>query len=106
MKRFITMLTLAAIMTALMGMSALPARADITNGSCDYTVDDECGGGGGYSAPIVTPISPPDPGDAAGCYDFCMTLPGASGPFCTASCSGGDVTVNTPNGPQQPIRPL
>jgi hypothetical protein len=47
MRRFILMLTLAAIITVLMGMSALPARAEITNGSCDYSVDGECGGGGG-----------------------------------------------------------
>ena len=109
MRRFILMLTLTVIVTILMGVSALPARADITDGSCDYSDDGECGGGGDYAGgpPVVTPITPPDPGDAAGCYYFCTTqLPGASGPFCRASCSGGDTSVNTPNGPQQPVRPL
>lgn len=116
------MLTLAAILTILMGMNALPARADMTvcgggytdsggglydDGSSDNGMCTDAGGGGDYSGPIVTPISPPEPGDTAGCYDFCTTqLPGASGAFCRASCSGGDTSVNTPNGPQQPVRPL
>lgn len=109
MRRFILMLTLAAITTILMGMSALPARADITNGSCDYSVDDECGGGGGGYSAFPTPQTPVE------CYEDCMSdgdaiLDGSSyygdgsgdSNFCEVSCGYYpiDPVVVTPDGAQ------
>jgi hypothetical protein len=110
MRRFMLMLTLATIMTAVMGVSALPARAEVTDGSCDYSVSDDCGGGGDFSA-FPIPQTPYE------CYEDCMSdgdaiLDGSSydgdgsgdSNFCEVSCGYYPVgpIVVTPDGAGSP----
>lgn len=114
-KKLKMLIAAVLVMTAVLGISGTAKAEEPVVGCASYDDSTTCtgeGGGGAYDPSgngSEGGNSYPDYPDGATCYDQCVQNdPTSSDPnrnqlFCFSSCLGGDTSVNTPNGPKQPI---